>query len=251
MKFKVMTFNMHHGKGTDGKLDLERTARMIEENGVELVGLNEVDRCFMRRSAYVDQASWLAERLGMYFAFGETVSFRPRKGMAVRQYGNALLSRYPITSVNNHPMDFYVKIIEGRALLETDVLIHDQPVKVYVTHLSLNPLLHKKQTEYIRNKIKNGPQPAIVMGDMNMRPGTARWRQMSSHMTDVCYAAGKSPCCTFPSFRPIFQLDYVFASSAIEIDSVEAVRTIPFASDHLPLQATLSVGEGSYIQTLQ
>lgn len=241
MKLKVMTFNMHHGRGMDGKLNLERIAEMIEDNGPELVGLNEVDRCFSRRSDYVDQAGWLAERLGMNHVFGATLNLRWKKGALERQYGNALLSRYPIVSADNIPMDFYVTIIEGRAFLETEILVHDLPVKVCVTHLSLSPFLHRKQTEFIQSRIASSRQPMIVMGDMNMRPGTRKWRQMTGQITDVCFSAGKSPCCTFPSFRPIVQLDYVFASSTIGIDAVEAVRTTPFASDHLPLLATLSL----------
>ena len=39
-----MTWNIHHGEGTDGQLDLQRIARVIREAEVDLVALQEVDR---------------------------------------------------------------------------------------------------------------------------------------------------------------------------------------------------------------
>jgi endonuclease/exonuclease/phosphatase family metal-dependent hydrolase len=42
----VMSFNIHHGQGTDGVLDLERIARVIRASGADIVGLQEVDRHF-------------------------------------------------------------------------------------------------------------------------------------------------------------------------------------------------------------
>lgn len=45
-----MTFNMHHGRGTDGKLSLERIANVIEESKADLIGLNEVDKHFSKEA---------------------------------------------------------------------------------------------------------------------------------------------------------------------------------------------------------
>lgn len=157
----------------------------------------------------------------------------------LRQYGNALLSRYPIVSKKNHLFDFYSGIIEGRALLEINLQIHEQPLKMYVTHLSLNPLIHKMQTDFIVKKIVDDHQPVMILGDWNMKPGAEAWKKITRHLTDVCNVAGKGSCYTFPSFRPKSQLDYIFVSQNIHITSVDVVKKIPVASDHLPLKATL------------
>lgn len=59
----VMTFNIHHAQGTDGVLDLQRIADVIEASGADVVGLQEVDRHYSARSDWVDQAAALAELL--------------------------------------------------------------------------------------------------------------------------------------------------------------------------------------------
>lgn len=234
-----MTFNMHHGKGIDGKLNLERIAKVIEESKADLIGLNEVDRYFSKRSDYIDQISWLAKHLKMNQAFGEVIRLRSKDSKVCRQYGNAFLSRYPIVLEKNNLFTFGSRITEDRSLLEIHVQLYERLLKVYVTHLSLNPFFHKKQVDFIIRKIMDEPHPVIIMGDWNMRSGSGAWKKMIRCFTDVCEAAGKGACYTFPSFQPKLQLDYIFVSRDIYPVSVEVIKKTPAASDHLPLKATL------------
>ena len=44
--------------------DLERIAKVIEDSGAEIIGLQEVDNHWAERSNFEDQAKWLADRLG-------------------------------------------------------------------------------------------------------------------------------------------------------------------------------------------
>ncbi|MEX2105103.1 MAG: endonuclease/exonuclease/phosphatase family protein, partial [Bacilli bacterium] len=171
MEIKVLTFNIHHGKGIDGKLNLDRIAKVIEDSDADIIGLNEVDRYYSWRSGYVDQLGWLSDRLGLNHAFGATVTLKSSKepGAMLRQYGNALLSRFPVVFHKNHVFDVSPRKMEGRALLEVHVLVQGQLVKMYVTHLSLNPFLRYKQTDSIINKIMNHHQPVILLGDLNMK----------------------------------------------------------------------------------
>ena len=41
---RVMTYNIHHCAGTDGKLDLDRIAGIIKAENADVVGLQEVER---------------------------------------------------------------------------------------------------------------------------------------------------------------------------------------------------------------
>lgn len=50
MEVKVMTYNIHHGKGMDRKVDINRIADVIAQSNIDIVGLNEVDKHFSRRS---------------------------------------------------------------------------------------------------------------------------------------------------------------------------------------------------------
>jgi endonuclease/exonuclease/phosphatase family metal-dependent hydrolase len=243
-----MTFNIHHGKGTDGKVNLKRIADVIQESNADIIGLNEVDRQFSTRSNYVDQVAWLSDYMQMHHTFGPAVSLQskrepsPKRGegsFQVREYGNALLSKYPIQHHENHPFHSNARMIEGRSLLEASIFIDSQMLRVFTTHLSLNPFLHRKQTNVVLNKIKGSQESVIVFGDWNMRPKARGWKKMTEHFTDVWGTRQKQKGYTFPSTRPRARLDYIFVSKDFSILSAKVVTEMPNVSDHLPLEATL------------
>lgn len=43
ISFRVMSYNIYHGIGLDGKIDLERIANAIKKEGADVVALQEVD----------------------------------------------------------------------------------------------------------------------------------------------------------------------------------------------------------------
>jgi endonuclease/exonuclease/phosphatase family metal-dependent hydrolase len=235
-----MTYNIHHGKGTDNQVNLYRIAEVIEKSDADIIGLNEVDKHFSKRSYYEDQISWLAKQLNMYQAFSPSLSLKSKSAATVRQYGNALLSRYPIVTKKSYPFDFIYGLIEGRALLEATIQMNQQLLQIYVTHLSLNPFLHKKQTDFIVNQLHKYSHPVIIMGDWNMIPGSRGWRKITHELQDVWQIAGKGEGYTFPSLRPRMRLDYLFVSRHFRVVEAEVVTIMPNGSDHLPLKATLS-----------
>ena len=42
--FRVMTYNIHHGEGLDGKVDIQRIADLIKQERADVVALQEVDK---------------------------------------------------------------------------------------------------------------------------------------------------------------------------------------------------------------
>ena len=98
MQLRVATFNVHHGRGLDGVLDLERTAAAIAETVADVVALQELDRG-MKRSGGVDQPAELARLLGVQVEFFPTLE---RAGGG--QYGIGLASRIPITEARFVPL---------------------------------------------------------------------------------------------------------------------------------------------------
>ncbi|AUS09903.1 endonuclease [Laceyella sacchari] len=236
MRLKVMLLNMHHGRGCDGRWDMERVLHVLRTANADVIGLNEVDRCFSRRSCYLDQAHWLAQRLGMHHLFGKAQTLGPD-----RQFGNAILSRLPILASQNHL--FRSRIAENRSLLEAKLKFHGRAIKVYLSHLPLNPWLHRKQTDFILHRVTQETHPVILMGDWNMRPDSAAWRKLSSHLTDISRARGKKPLLTYPAPHPRWQLDYIFVSPEWRVIQAEVSTPLPQASDHLPLIAKLRLDD--------
>jgi endonuclease/exonuclease/phosphatase family metal-dependent hydrolase len=80
--------------GVDGKFSLERIAGVIRESGADLVGLQEVERG-SPRSRFRDEPRVIARELGMYVAFGGNLR------LGSWQFGNALLSRFPLQTWRN------------------------------------------------------------------------------------------------------------------------------------------------------
>ena len=81
---RILTYNIHHGEGTDGLLDLERLAGVIGEARPDGVALQEVD-AGTERAGGIDQAAAIAGHLGWEHAFAEAM---PYQGGS---YGEALL----------------------------------------------------------------------------------------------------------------------------------------------------------------
>ncbi|WP_246197280.1 endonuclease/exonuclease/phosphatase family protein [Cytobacillus depressus] len=239
MEINVITYNIHHGKGIDKQVDLYRIAEVIDKSDADLVGLNEVDKHFSKRSLYEDQISWLANQLNMEHAFSPSISIKSKNSTKVRQYGNALLSRYPIVTKKSHSFNYIPGLVEGRSLLDVAIQINKQLFQVNVTHLSLNPFLHKMQTDFIVSKHNKNPHPIIIMGDWNMRPGSRGWRKLTRSFQDAWYTEGIGAGHTYPSHRPRTRLDYIFVSQNVKVVEAKVLTNMSKASDHLPLTARL------------
>jgi len=92
---RVLSYNIHHGEGVDGKLDLERIARVISSVQPDIVALQEVD-LLVARSQSIDQPRELARLTGMHSVFGANIDLQGGK------YGNAVLARESISQSHNH-----------------------------------------------------------------------------------------------------------------------------------------------------
>ena len=86
--------------------------------------------------------------------------------------------------------------------------------------------------------------PTILAGDYNFLARSQTYARITSHLQDVqSLAASQQSSATFPARYPRFRIDYIFASPAIEVERVEAIRTsaTQVASDHLPVVADLRI----------
>lgn len=241
MSFKVLTFNIHHGKGIDKELDLERISQIIKISNADIIGLNEVDRFFSKRSNFMDQAQFLANELKLEYVYGPAVTYETTEGTPKRQFGNAVLSKMPIIESKNHPFDFLPQMTEDRALLEVNLSTKRKELKVYVTHLSLAPFQHRKQSAFILGKLNETPAPALVMGDWNMTPASRTWKIVTQSLGDVWSEVNppNQGGYTFPSKRPFRRLDYIFFNKHLRVVDCEVMNVEREASDHLPFTATL------------
>ncbi|HEX6416876.1 MAG TPA: endonuclease/exonuclease/phosphatase family protein [Acidimicrobiales bacterium] len=234
---RVATFNIRHGAGLDERVDLERVARAIAATGADVVGLQEVDRNLGRTDA-TDQAAWLAERLGAHLAFAAAVDAPPpAPGRPRRQYGNAVLSWYPIRSAATVVLPRLHRP-ERRVLLDVRIDVGATPVRVLASHLQNRaPDERLAQAHAVRAHLAAGSGPAVVLADLNARPGAPELAVLTGGLVDAWAAAGSGPGHTYDARTPHARIDYVLVSPDVGVRAAATVRTD--ASDHLPLVAEL------------
>lgn|GEM_PF-4870010 len=90
----VMSFDMTHGLARDGTVSVERVARLVNDSGADLAGVQEIDR-FWPRSYFENQAAVLGRLTGMHHLFAPVASFGLGRGLAI-------LSRYPVLHHTAH-----------------------------------------------------------------------------------------------------------------------------------------------------
>lgn len=62
---RIMSYNIHHGRGMDDKMDIERIGKLIIELQPEVMGLQEVDS-MVNRSGNIDIMQQLSAQTGMH-----------------------------------------------------------------------------------------------------------------------------------------------------------------------------------------
>ncbi|WP_249414097.1 endonuclease/exonuclease/phosphatase family protein [Alteribacter keqinensis] len=243
----VMSFNIAHGRGMDGVMDLERIATEIEESGAEIIGLQEVDRHWSDRSDFEDQAKWLAERLDMHYVYGANLDREPlEEGDPNRQYGTAVLSEYPIIDSQNHLLTLMV--IEGehneqRGLLETVINVKGNHIRFFNTHLGLKEVERLVNIQEIFDIVDEDNKPSIIVGDFNAYPGDEEIDLMEERFDDVFVSLGLNDAYTFPApyvdpetgevTEPNARIDYIFSDKDLEYQNARVIHTS--VSDHLPI----------------
>ncbi|TMR99793.1 endonuclease/exonuclease/phosphatase family protein [Nonomuraea basaltis] len=240
-QIRVASFNIHHAQGVDDKLDLQRVADVIRTGGADIVGLQEVDRHWSERSEFADQASWLAERLHMHVVYGANLDLDPlTPGAPRRQYGTAILSRYPILDWDNTLLPRYDGH-EQRGLLRALVQVRGVRVQVFNTHLQHNNANERlEQVRAIQPLVAPREEPVVLTGDLNARPDAPEIRALSESLTDAWPRAGAGDGYTYPVAVPSARIDYVFTSADVRVKSATVATSD--ASDHLPLFVDLLVG---------
>ena len=241
IEVNILTFNIHHGRGTDKKVNLKRISHIIKESNADVIGLNEVDKYFAKRSYFKNQIDCLANDLNMNYVYGPTISIYEKETNVLRQYGNALLTRLPILEFNNIPFDFLPNVIEGRSMLTAKLQIGQIIFYTAVTHLSPTPFLHKKQTSFILEHMNKLNHSIIILGDWNMKPHSKSWKNMIKYYLDAWTVTNLDKGYTYPSTRPKLRLDYIFVTKEINVLQTKVITKQRESSDHLPLFAKVKL----------
>ena len=238
MHFRLVTYNIHKGiGGTDRKYQLERIVETLKHCKPDIALLQEVDDG-VPRSKRQRQAELLAKEVGLkHHAYQRNVHLKNG------HYGNAILSRFPLSNVCN--IDLTVKFKKRRRALLAHCRVqvggHRRTVSVINVHLGLAGLERQYQ---LRKLLANrhfqeatGRSPAVIGGDYNDVWGALGKRSLEP----FGFHSVSKKILTFPAVLPVRPLDRIyFRDLKLEHHAFAChTKVARRASDHLPLVADL------------
>jgi endonuclease/exonuclease/phosphatase family metal-dependent hydrolase len=241
-RFRIATYNIHKGRGLDGRVRIERILRVLREIDADVVALQEVINR-EGRSAQEHQACYLADELGYSYTVGETRMHR------LGVLANVTLSRWRIES--SRQIDLSVAGRHPRGALHTDIRIRGHLLHVFNVHLGTAARERRAQARLIDERLLRAIDISgqrIVLGDFNDWNHGLVTRTLSKefHLTDL--AAHLPRTRAYPAVLPLLHLDHIYLDHHLKIERARFHRNrlSLIASDHLPLvvDVTLSADRG-------
>lgn len=221
---KLASFNVQYGLGLDGRFDPERIVDAVAE--ADVIGMQEVTRN-LGQNGGADLPDIFASLLpDRYHAFGAgavaeagSAMVDGRMRMRFTEFGNMILSRYPILAMRNLLLPrtrSFDKLNIQRSALECLIAAPNGPIRVYSVHLDhRSPAERIAQIDFLKARLANyageggavtgGTQAGfpelphtddyLVMGDFNMMPEQPEYIAMAGPK-DLYY--GRTASATFP-----------------------------------------------------
>lgn len=226
---RVATYNVRSGFDADGRFDPRRQAQVLREYAPDVVVLNEVDRGWLATGGH-DALPLLAAELGLpHVRFG---------GTGDGLFGNALLSRFPITEFTTEQLP------QGRDPMPRGAIaavldLHDgDSLGVVGTQLSPEDdqggtrLAQARAVAATVARLRERQVPTVVLGDLTTQRDTTDLASFGSLVDDVLPAG----TATYPAHDPTALRSHVLASRdlrrlRLDIPAVDA-------SPHLPVIVT-------------
>lgn len=230
LQIKFASYNIHKAVGVDRRRDHERILRVLLEVDADIVALQEVDRRFGRRMAVLPLDA-------IHAATNYVPVPLSMKPDSLGWHGNALLVRRGIELAEAAPVP--LPVLEPRGAIRADLLADGRRLRVIGMHLDLSGLRRRHQLRSVLAHCTacDHDVPTVMMGDFN------EWSQRGGSLREFDGATWQvlTPGRSFPSRRPIAQLDRIVASAEWEVLGCH-VHHSPLAatgSDHLPVFASL------------
>ena len=236
---KIATYNIHKSVGIDRRYAPERIVEVLREIDADVVALQEV-LCHSHLHAKDHQAEFIAAELGMEFRLGEN---RKHDG---GEYGNVILSRFPITAHRNH--DISVTRYEPRGCLHTEISVDGtMPIHFLNLHMGTSYFERRRQVhKLLVDHVIDNPElrgRRIIAGDFNEWVSGITTRMFRSNFKSVDPKLHLGRTRTYPGIMPLVHLDHIYFDGEIVLRNatIHRSRKSLVASDHLPIVAEFEV----------
>jgi endonuclease/exonuclease/phosphatase family metal-dependent hydrolase len=223
-RLTVTSYNIHSCEGLDLRVRCDRIAAILSRTHADVIGLQEVR---------AGQEEEIAHVLGFHVVFARA------DRVGGYEFGNAILSRFPIRRSDVYPIG--VPQHEQRVCLHAEIAWPSDAgaIHVFSAHLGQNEKERRQQAERLAsNSILGNPSfhdaPRILLGDFNEK---SRNSIVNHTLASFQCATGRS----WTAFFPIVYLDRVYISSDLKFHDFHIYRTgsALIASDHAPITAVL------------
>ncbi len=193
-----------------------------------------------------------------------------RQTKKLYEVGPVIFSRFPILETGRHEyLHNSLKAVES--LISADLLINNDTIRVYTTHLQ-SVLFRKKelrdlekiknvedslllasrsiinklkqayafrggQAELVRQELDACPHPLLMCGDFNDVPNSYTYFHIKGSLQDAFLRRGFGIGRTYASVSPTLRIDYMLAGNQFQILQCKKVE-LPY-SDHYPVIADM------------
>jgi endonuclease/exonuclease/phosphatase family metal-dependent hydrolase len=172
MTLKIISWNIRHGLGIDGKQDIERIANELLKREADIYAIQEVD-IETRRCGGINQVERLSELLGMEGHFTRFFSYDGG------DYGLATFTKHPVMNVDE--IILFSRLSKSNRALNVEIQYEGQTINHYNFHLP-----GKRSAICWRNIMKyKFPQKSILSGDFNSLPQTSDIKRLKSKWNDI------------------------------------------------------------------
>jgi endonuclease/exonuclease/phosphatase family metal-dependent hydrolase len=232
---RIATYNIHRSRGLDGRTRPERIAAVLSDIDADIIALQEVIGSGPRGGSH-------AEAIGAALGMGWVMA--PARLLRGHHFGNAVLSRFPITQHLGHDLSW--KTCEPRRLQRVDVTVNGAALHIYNVHLGTAILERRHQAQRLASIVsdRHVVGPKLVVGDFNEWMKGLATTLLSARLRSVDLKDFLPRRRTYPGLFPLLHLDHIYYAGRVEVVAVELPRTrlALVASDHLPLVADVRVG---------
>jgi endonuclease/exonuclease/phosphatase family metal-dependent hydrolase len=173
----------------------------------------------------------------MHYGYAANLDLPPlNPGEPSRQYGTAILSKYPIKDFTNTLLPKY-PAGEQRGLAVATVKVRGADLRFANTHLTHNNNAERlEQAQKVVSLLGTSKTPTLLVGDLNARPDTPEIKTLTTLLSDTWPAVGAGLGYTIPAENPTARIDYLLHSAKLK--PTKASVPVSLASDHLPVVAS-------------
>ena len=225
---RKMTWNIHGAYGRNPRFALDAVIALIARHDPDVVALQEIDSRRPRAAGISEPFRALQSAFGGHGVEAKSIT------TADGEYGQALISRWPIRNAEIHDISY--KEREPRRAIRCEIEAPAGSARVIATHLGLSIAERRGQVRALTALIGQVPGTTVMLGDFNdwFWVGSVR-KVLATHLP------ARSRARTFPSRCPVFRFDRIYCRPVSALVRAVTDPAASALSDHLPVIADIAL----------